>query len=185
MAIHLEDLPIASPVIAQGVADRLNRVLTPPERQQFIDREETVFTSNAIRSTNIRPAANKEGLIEALVQLHHTRRQADEGKSGTSGGSSVLPGGKRETPGDSSVLPDGKRETPGDSGELPPGKRETPGDSSELPGEKREAPGDSGELPPGKRETPGDSSVLPDGKRETPGGSGELPGGKRKCFTRW
>jgi hypothetical protein len=40
MAIHLEDLPIASPVIAQEVMDRLNRVLTPHERQQFIDRKE-------------------------------------------------------------------------------------------------------------------------------------------------
>jgi hypothetical protein len=39
MAIRLEDLPIASPVIAQEVTSRLERVLTPPERHQFIDRE--------------------------------------------------------------------------------------------------------------------------------------------------
>jgi hypothetical protein len=80
MAIHLEDLPIASPVIAQEMVDRLNKVLTPPERQQFIDREEKVFTGNQVHFTSIRPAANKEGLSEALVQLHPTRRQADDGK---------------------------------------------------------------------------------------------------------
>jgi hypothetical protein len=74
MAIHLEDLPVASPVIAQGVTDRLNKVLTPPERHQFIDREETIFTGNKVRSTSIRPAANKKGLVEARVQLHQIRR---------------------------------------------------------------------------------------------------------------
>jgi hypothetical protein len=74
MAIHLEDLFVASPVIAQEGASRLERVLTPPERYQFIDREGTIFTGNKVRSTSIRPAANKKGLIEARVQLHQTRR---------------------------------------------------------------------------------------------------------------
>jgi hypothetical protein len=161
MAIHFEDLSVASPVIAQEEAYRLEKVLTPPERHQFIDRREKVFTSSAMRFTGIRLAANKKGLVEAKVQLHHIRRQVDDREK-------RVWRGKKETPGDSSVLPVEKRETPGDSGDLPGGKRETPGGSSDLPGEKSE--------------TPGSGSGLPGEKRETPGGSSSLSGGKQNAL---